>query len=61
MIRMLEGITKTSTDTRYETLSNLAFFNSRSIIFTNILAETLTQLKKTVQLVKDVEIMESGL
>jgi hypothetical protein len=61
MIRILEGITKTGTDDKYDTLANISSFNTRSIVFTNVLAETLVQLKKTLQLLKDVEIMETEL
>jgi hypothetical protein len=61
MIRILGGITKTGTDDKYDTLANLVFFNAKGITFTNLLAETLVQLKKTLQLLNDVEVMESGL
>jgi hypothetical protein len=61
MIRVLEGVTKTGTDDKYGTLANLVFFNTKGIVFTDTLIETLTQLKKSLQLLNDVEIMESGL
>jgi len=60
MIRILVGITKTGTDDKYDTLVNLSSFNTRGgIIFTNVLAETLSQLKKTLQLLNDVLALES--
>jgi len=62
MVRILEGITKTGTDEKYDTLVNLSAFNTRGgVIFVDTLAQTLIQIKKTLQLLKDVEIMEQGL
>jgi hypothetical protein len=61
LIRTLEGVIKISSSEKYDTLVNLAFFNSRSVVFTDVLSDTLTKIRKTLQLLIDVEIMESGL
>jgi len=61
MVRILEGITKSGNDEKYDTLVNLSAFNTRGgVIFVDTLAQTLIQIKKTLQLLKDVETMEQG-
>jgi len=60
MIKILEGILQRSPDGKYDSLANLAFFNVKGVSFTDGINESLTQFKKTFQLLNDVEIMEAG-
>jgi len=61
MIKILDGILQKTPDGKYDTLSNLAFFNVRGTSFTDGITESLIQFKKALQLLGDVEIMEAGL
>jgi len=60
MIKILEGILQRSPDGKYDSLANLAFFNVKGVPFTDGINESLIQLKKTFQLLNDVEVMEAG-
>jgi len=60
MIKVLGGILKKTDDAKYDTLANLSVFNGRGTAFSDGVEESLNQLKKTLQLLNDVEAMEAG-
>ncbi|MCL1814534.1 MAG: DUF5312 domain-containing protein [Treponema sp.] len=60
MFKILEGILKKNADEKYDTLSNFFFFAGRSTVFQEGLNESIKQLKKTLQLLDDIDAMESG-
>jgi hypothetical protein len=59
MIKVLGGILKKSPDGKYDTLSNLASFG-RGAVFTDGIANAVSQFAKTLKLLEDVDAMEAG-
>jgi hypothetical protein len=60
LIRTLDGILKRGVDTKYDTLNNLAALNVRGTAFTDGVSAAAIQIKKTLDLLTDVEAIEDG-
>jgi hypothetical protein len=64
MINILNGIIKKDISGKYDTLSNLADFAGRGAValtaYTGSVIDTIQKLKKTLQLLDDIEVMETG-
>jgi len=59
MIRILEGINKKNTDGKYDTLTNISVIAGRGASFQEGINESIDQLKKTLQLLDDIDAMET--
>jgi hypothetical protein len=59
MIKILEGILKKSDDGKYDGLSNLHALAGRGTTFQEGIAEAITQFKKTLTLMDDIDAMEA--
>jgi hypothetical protein len=60
LIRTLDGILKKGNDNKYDTLNNLSIFNTRGTSFIDGVNIAETQIKKTLELLRDVEAIEDG-
>jgi len=60
MVKILEGILKIGTDTKYDTLNNLSVLNIRGTSFTDGINVSISQIKRTLELLTDVEAIENG-
>jgi hypothetical protein len=60
MIKILNGILGKDSGGKYDTLGNLSRFSGKNPAFTAGMAESVQQFQKTLQLLDDIDIMESG-
>jgi hypothetical protein len=60
MINIINGILKKDTDGKYDTLANLSQLAGRGNVFIAGLTESSNQFKKALQLLDDIEVMETG-
>jgi hypothetical protein len=60
MLNILNGILKKDPTSKYDTLSNMANMTGRTTVFVDGIADTIRKLKKTLQLLDDIDIVEIG-
>jgi hypothetical protein len=60
MINILNGILKKDADGKYDTLGNLSRLAGKGPAFINGIAESIQKFQKTLQLLDDIDAMESG-
>ncbi|MCL1927866.1 MAG: DUF5312 domain-containing protein [Treponema sp.] len=60
MVKILGGILKKSADDKYDTLANLNVIAGRGTAFLDGIKESISHLKKTIQLLEDIDAMEAG-
>ena len=60
MVKILGGILKKTADGKYDTLTNLSALAGRGTTFQEGITESINQLKKTIQLMDDIDAMEAG-
>ncbi|MDR0624577.1 MAG: DUF5312 domain-containing protein [Treponema sp.] len=60
MINVLNGIVKKDIEGKYDTLGNMARLSGKSPAFLNGINESIQKFQKTLQLLDDIDIMESG-
>jgi hypothetical protein len=60
MINIINGILKKDTDGKYDTLANLSQLAGRGNVFIAGLTESSNQFKRALQLLDDIEVMETG-
>ncbi|MDR2370327.1 MAG: DUF5312 domain-containing protein, partial [Treponema sp.] len=60
MINIINGILKKDTDGKYDTLANLSQLSGRGNTFVTGLIESSDQFKRALQLLDDIEVMETG-
>jgi hypothetical protein len=60
MINIINGILKKDPDGKYDTLVNLSRIAGKGSAYVNGLAESAEQFRKALQLLDDIDIMESG-
>jgi hypothetical protein len=59
MINILNGIMSKDPGGRYDTLGNLARLSGKTTVFTDGLADSVQKFQKTLQILDDIEAMES--
>jgi hypothetical protein len=59
MINILNGILKNGSDEKYDTLANLDKLAGKGPVFINGMNDSIQKLKQTLQLIDDIEMMES--
>jgi hypothetical protein len=60
MINILNGILKKDPDGKYDTLGNLSRLAGKGPAFLNGISESIQKFRKTLQLLDDIDAMESG-
>jgi hypothetical protein len=60
MIKVLNGILRKDTEGKYDTLGNISQFSGRGPAFVNGITESIQKFQKTLQLLDDIDVMESG-
>jgi hypothetical protein len=60
MIKVLNGILKKDIEGKYDSLGNISQLSGRSPAFLNGITESIQKFQKTLQLLDDIDIMESG-
>jgi hypothetical protein len=60
MINVLNGLLKKDIEGKYDGLGNMAQFSARGPAFVNGITESIQKFQKTLQLLNDIDAMESG-
>jgi hypothetical protein len=60
MIKVLNGIIKKDPEGKYDTLANFAALAGKGTTFINNITESIQKFQKTLQLLDDIDAMESG-
>jgi hypothetical protein len=60
MINVLNGILKKDFEGKYDGLGNMSQFSGRGPAFINGITESIQKFQKTLQLLDDIDVMESG-
>jgi hypothetical protein len=60
MIKVLNGIVKKDPDGKYDTLANLSALSGKGTAFINGITESIQKFQKTLQLLDDIDAMESS-